>query len=730
MCENLTLRGAAPAGRSTSESSGGQREMWQRSARWRPLARCVGTALGLVAFILAAVPAAPVSAAPVITRQLVSVDTTTDPNAQHNTEINPDSFSWGSTVVATYQVGRFNAGGSAADIGWATSTNGGSSWQSGLLPSLTASSTPVGPYPRAVDANVAYDDAHGVWMISSIQVGLVGGSYNEIQSVVSRSTNGGASWQAPVTITAQNQPDKGWLTCDNVATSPHRGTCYYVYTADLLNGQVLASRSTDGGLTWSAPVATPSGGTGLDMIPVVRPDGTVVVVGATLGEHDVMSYRSTDGGLTWTDPVVITPMQKHAVATMRAYFKPAVDIDPNGTVWATWADCRFRAGCSTNDIVYVTSADGTTWSAPTRLPTDPVTSTIEHYIPSLAVDQDAGPGPAHVGIELYEEPTTPCGAFGQPTCQIEAVYLYSGDGGASWSAAAHLSPSLALSTWYPQATSGRAAGDYEAAAFSGGNAVIHYPVASAPSGTTYHVDMYASVVGALPPNAAPTARMTTSCFYGTCALDGTGSSDPDGTVAQWSWDFGDGRSGSGATVSHAYSASGTYTVGLTVTDDTGATSSTTRQLVVSVPAALPVAADAFGRTTSGGWGLADVGGAWTAVSGPATAFATDGTVGSVSTPPATSREIVLGGTSVGNVDLLASVRTTGVPTSFGETTGLVVRRTAANTEYRARLRFTSTGATLLGIFRLNASTTEVAVGSEVAVPGVTYAPGTLVRTRV
>ncbi len=73
-------------------------------------------------------------------------------------------------------------------------------------------------------------------------------------------------------------------------------------------------------------------------------------------------------------------------------------------------------------------------------------------------------------------------------------------------------------------------------------------------------------------------------------FDGTGSSDPDGAVVSYAWDFGDGVEGTGATPSHTYTAAGSYSVMLTVTDDGGnmATDSTT----VTIGGVEPVACSA------------------------------------------------------------------------------------------------------------------------------------------
>lgn len=86
------------------------------------------------------------------------------------------------------------------------------------------------------------------------------------------------------------------------------------------------------------------------------------------------------------------------------------------------------------------------------------------------------------------------------------------------------------------------------------------------------------VPDSVPINLAPEAHITVSCPLGTlaCDLDASASSDPDGTIARYDWDFGDGATAvdAGATVSHTYAAAGSYPVTLTVTDDGGATTST------------------------------------------------------------------------------------------------------------------------------------------------------------
>jgi hypothetical protein len=60
--------------------------------------------------------------------------------------------------------------GGSSNIGWATSTNGGSTWTNGFLPGITKIVNPANPYDRVSDPSVAYDAKHNVWLISSLAI--------------------------------------------------------------------------------------------------------------------------------------------------------------------------------------------------------------------------------------------------------------------------------------------------------------------------------------------------------------------------------------------------------------------------------------------------------------------------------------------------------------------------------------------------------------------------------
>lgn len=86
-------------------------------------------------------------------------------------------------------------------------------------------------------------------------------------------------------------------------------------------------------------------------------------------------------------------------------------------------------------------------------------------------------------------------------------------------------------------------------------------------------------------NEPPVASFTVTVDGLNVTVNATGSSDPDGTVEAYAWDWGDGASAQGPVATHRYGESGNYTVRLTVTDDLGATSTAERPAVPNRPPA-------------------------------------------------------------------------------------------------------------------------------------------------
>jgi hypothetical protein len=236
----------------------------------------------------------------------VSADPYTNTSSYHQTEVEPDTFSFGSTIVATFQVGRFSNGG-ANNLGWATSTDNGRTWTHGFLPGTTVFSTPPGPWARISDPAVAYDPEHDVWMINGLGID---NSVTGKAMLVSRSTDGGLTWQNPVTASqggAGSFYDKNWITCDTTATSPFYGNCYIEWDDAALGGLFRMSHSTDGGLTWQSSTVPNSSVLGGQ--PVVLSNGTVVV---PIEGSGLDSYVSTNGGQSYTGPFDISTIQYNA----------------------------------------------------------------------------------------------------------------------------------------------------------------------------------------------------------------------------------------------------------------------------------------------------------------------------------------------------------------------------------------------------------------------------------
>ena len=261
----------------------------------------------------------------------LSRDPYTDPESQHETQVEPDSATNGRTTVAAFQVGR-RFDGAATNIGFAVTTDAGTTWRSGLLPRLTVAGRPPGPNARASDPVVAYDAATGTWLIATL---AIEGAVSRL--TVSRSSDG-FSWSAPIVAAEASSAsgiafDKEWITCDNGTTSPHRGTCYLVYTDVLRRDSLGVVTSTDGGTTWSTPAQAPVTDI-VGAIPVVRPGGDVVVIYLWRG-RSIGSSVSADGGATFSAPSLVADLQARPARGLRFFPLPAADLHPDGRVWVT-----------------------------------------------------------------------------------------------------------------------------------------------------------------------------------------------------------------------------------------------------------------------------------------------------------------------------------------------------------------------------------------------------------
>lgn len=396
---------------------------------------------------------------------------------QHATEVEPSTFAWGNTFVSGFQVARISSGG-GADIGFATSTDGGKTWTHGLLPGLTVNYQ-NGTYSAASDASVVYDAAHGVWIICTLPIG------NDDYVAVSRSTDG-LNWGSPILVTSMDS-DKNWITCDNTSTSPYYGHCYAEWDSPAAGDLVYMSTSTDGGQTWSAPKNTADDLFGIGGVPMVQPNGTVVVAIANLSDGGMSAFTSTDGGTSWNASVSISNVIEHGEAGgIRSAGLPGASIDGAGNIYVVWSDCRFRKSCAANDLVFSTSGDAKTWTSPARIPVVPVNSAVDLFIPGIGVDRATSGSTAHIAVTTYAYSNTNCTTS---SCQLYVGFTTSQDGGKTWTAGKVLGGPMKL-TWLPNTFSGYMVADYLGTSYVQGNPFGIFAVAKAPSGSVFNQAMY------------------------------------------------------------------------------------------------------------------------------------------------------------------------------------------------------------------------------------------------
>lgn len=412
----------------------------------------------------------------------LSTDTFTNSSSQHATEVEAGTFAFGSTIVSAFQVGRIFSGG-GADIGFATSTDAGGHWVNGFLPGITIFEG--GTFLAVSDPVVAFDAAHGVWLIATLPIGPGD------QVAVSRSADG-VNWGDPILVSTTLDADKDWITCDNSSTSPFFGHCYVQWDDPAEAGLIWMSTSSDGGLTWGPGLNTVDLASGIGGQPVVQPNGTVVVPIEDWTGAAMRAFTSSDGGANWTATVMISTIIDHLVAgNLRTSALPSAAVDAAGTVYAVWQDCRFRTSCSSNDLVMSKSTDGITWTADARIPIDGVSSGVDHFIPGLAIDPATSGSHARLGLTYYFYSSANCSGS---NCKLNAGFTSSPDGGTSWSAPVTLAGPMSPS-WLPDTFAGLMVGDYSSTAIVGGKAFAVFASARANSGSVFDEPIYTTTSG-------------------------------------------------------------------------------------------------------------------------------------------------------------------------------------------------------------------------------------------
>jgi len=251
------------------------------------------------------------------------------------------SFTNPNLVVGTFQEGRYTDGG-AVDCGYTISQDGGRTWRRGLIPHLS-SQLDDGSFARASDPVAALDLQDNIYLST---VGLNGPSSGFTGTLcVSKSTDGGLTFAAPVFAYTNPDPnvfaDKPWIAINTFSNTPSANRVVITYTGFW---------STNNGLTSVNPI---------------------------------MALHSDDGGTNWTQPQVISPPDCQGSQPL---------FLPDGSlVVAYW---NF-AGSSGYQIEAVVSADGGATFSPPRLVSpisiywDPV-ARAEGFLPSAATDRQAG----------------------------------------------------------------------------------------------------------------------------------------------------------------------------------------------------------------------------------------------------------------------------------------------------------------------------------------------------
>jgi hypothetical protein len=339
-------------------------------------------------------------------------------------------------LITSVQQDRWNDGGSNG-LTNAVSTDGGATW----TPATTqppfsicegATSGSAGDFNRATDPWVSFSSDGKIAYSISDSFNANGPGFGGASSIIiSRSTDGGTTWQPPVTARVDTSftvlNDKESVTGDPVNAT----TAYAVWdrlvspstnanpsafpVTPAFRGPAMFSKTTDGGVSWSAgrPIFDPGEKNQTIGNQIVVPktgaakgqliDGFDLLLnrggkGHVVSTASVAIIRSTDGGNTWSGPTIAAQQQVASVSINGERLRtsdelPEFAAGPEGNLYAVWQDRRFTGH---SNIAFTMSTDGgATWSAPIRI--DSAGPNAPAFIPQVTTRPDGT-----IAVQYYD----------------------------------------------------------------------------------------------------------------------------------------------------------------------------------------------------------------------------------------------------------------------------------------------------------------------------------------
>lgn len=302
---------------------------------------------------------------------------------------------------------------SAGYSGYYYTMDGGKTWAGGILNGKSVGFT-------GGDPTIAYS-RKGVVYYGEL-AGVGGGSALSVFS----SADGGKTW-SPMLISVPSHGsdfyDRPFLTVDN-SGGKNDGTIYMSFADFTSNDTLKIVHSSDGGKTWSKPVAIAPAGSSNGAIPLVGQDGTIYVGYLDFSRSTQDVVISKDGGQTWSKPIVAAhitqaPANIPHTPQVRVASLPSFAISPKtGTLVFTWTDGRNKDV----DIYATHSADGgQTWSKAVRVNSDKLNNGADQFMPWVAAAPDGA-----FAIDYNDRRLDP------KDTNYNTFFTYSTDDGATW----------------------------------------------------------------------------------------------------------------------------------------------------------------------------------------------------------------------------------------------------------------------------------------------------------